>query len=73
MNLPYTPKSDKNIIIETEFDKLQLKNIAKKTDLSQVFGNDQISNIYFDNTLLSDSVKLNFDNSKSNKLENYTI
>lgn len=68
-----TPRSDKNIIIETELDKLKLRNIRKKNELSQVIGNNQISNIYFDNTLRSDSIKLNLDNSKIIKNNNNNI
>jgi len=46
-----------------------LKNLPKKHELSQVIGKNQISNIYFDNTLRSDSIKINFNNSKSNKYD----
>ncbi len=72
----FRPKSDKNIVIETEFDKLKLRNLPKKNELSQVIGNNQISNINHDNTLRSDSIKLNLDNSKINnnlRLDNYII
>jgi hypothetical protein len=71
MNFALSPKSDQNEGLHIELDKFKLKKIPKKNELSQVIGNNQISNIHFDNTIVSDSIKINFDNSNIHRLENY--